>query len=179
MYVCVLLTTDAVHLPRPPWAGQASLIHIPQIIEGHPRRAEASLDPPGQTLVNSTHAHRPTGIRKAGRCGGIFRNFSNCSSPEKNQKITFEHAELCASSQGAKTALNMNGPKQANRHSRSLLWVRSTLYRPSHPPTPTTLHYCVDLALMLVERGTLVGEGMAEAIVTRAIVSQRPLFRVI
>lgn len=38
--------------------------HIPQIIEGYLRRAEASLDPPVQILVNSTRAQKPTEIRK-------------------------------------------------------------------------------------------------------------------
>lgn len=58
--VCIQFITDIVHFHGSTWASQSTLIHIPQIIESHPRQAEASLDPPGQTLVNSTHARRPT-----------------------------------------------------------------------------------------------------------------------
>ena len=149
--VCVPFLTDAVHLPRPPWAGQTSLIHIPQIIEGHLRRAEASLDPPGQTLVNSTHARRPTGMRKGwGRSGGILRNFPLHSSPDT---IASGHLSLPSSvlrSRGAETALNRNDPWQQNRLSRPLRWVMST--QPTYPPPALHSPYCAHLALMLGER---------------------------
>lgn len=179
--VCVPFLTDAVHLPRPPWAGQTSLIHIPQIIEGHLRRAEASLDPPGQTLVNSTHARRPTGMRKGwGRSGGILRNFPLHSSPDT---IASGHLSLPSSvlrSRGAETALNRNDPWQQNRLSRPLRWVMST--QPTYPPPALHSPYCAHLALMLGERereGLSGGGGQGRAIVTKAIVSQRPPFRVI
>ena len=151
--VCVPLQTDAVHLPRPPWAGQAFLIHIPQIIEG---RAEASLDPPGQTLVNST-----------GRSGGTLGGNQHLHLPE-----------LCACSQGARTVLCVNDLRPANRPSWSLRWVMSTLYPPTHPPTPPLSPLCLRGADVR-ERGAREGGGQGRAIDTRAIVSQRPPFRVI
>lgn len=82
--VCVCVPFPSRHCPslrpitgRP---GQASLIHIPQMIASHPRQAEASLDPPGQRAWwIPLMLARPTGIRKAVGGGGATLN--NILSP--------------------------------------------------------------------------------------------------
>lgn len=157
--VCIPLITDTVHLSHPPWASQASLIHIPQIMDGYLRRAEASLDPPGQILVNSTRAHRPTRITKAGEKGVAFLGIPSLHSSHnhKQQRLNLPSFRLALEEPNQhSTQLT---PEQSNRHSWSLLWVMSTLCRPTHLPTPIRSHYCVYLALMLGERGARVGEG--------------------
>lgn len=99
----------------------------------------------------------PLDKKNWGEVGGIFVNVSLCCSPiNKPTKKALYSAEVPDCFHGAKTALNMNDPWLADKPSiQSFLWVRSTLY----PSTPLWYHYCVSLALMLVERGALMGEG--------------------
>lgn len=151
--VCVPLKTGAVHLPRPSWAGQASFNHIPQIIQG---QAEASLNPPGQTLVNSSHAQRATRLGKLVSGESIF--WESVSPPPLTARI-----HLCL---GSHPEWPVAG-KQA-------LQVFAEGTSPPHPLSPLLSLLCLPGAGAWRQRGSGWGEGRARAIDTRAIVSQRP-----
>lgn len=127
--------------------------HIPQIMEGYLRRAEASLDPPGKTWVNSTRAQRPTGTRKC------VQNESFLFTLQPISSLTITEADG--------VSLIADPMQRSTQTSSRSLSGTPGLCRgqcppcadpPTDPPPIQPNHY-VYLALMLRETGARVGEG--------------------
>lgn len=127
--VCIPFKTVFVHLPHPAWAGRASLIHIPQIIEGHRRRAEASLDPPEQTPVNScsqTHKDQNAEVGVSGAHSENLHLFSPDRKKSPRRRVKCENN------------VKAEWPLLPSYHSRSLWWWCPLCTHPLHHQPPST-----------------------------------------